>query len=74
MEMTAYSDAAAFTAEIAADPSAVGFLNSELRFHFSDYPRSVSIIALPHLQSDATLRRIALSARLSPREFYYVIR
>lgn len=35
MEMTTYSDAAVFTAEIAADPSAVGFLNSELHFPFS---------------------------------------
>lgn len=32
MEMTTYADAAVFTAEIAADPSAVGFMNSELRF------------------------------------------
>lgn len=31
MEMTSYVDAAVFTAEIAADPSAVGFLNGELR-------------------------------------------
>jgi len=34
MEMTTYADAAVFTAEIAADPSAVGFLNSELPFRF----------------------------------------
>jgi hypothetical protein len=34
MEMTTYADAAVFTAEIAADHSAVGFLNGELRFQF----------------------------------------
>lgn len=32
MEMTAYADAAAFTAEVAADPTAVGFLNGEAPF------------------------------------------
>lgn len=30
LDMTTYADAAAFTAEVAADPSAVGFLNGEL--------------------------------------------
>lgn len=34
MEMTTYADAAAFTAEIAADPTAVGFLNGETPFRF----------------------------------------
>jgi len=35
MEMTMYADAAAFTAEIAVDPSAVGFLSGELCFQYS---------------------------------------
>ena len=29
VEMTTYADTAAFTAEVAADPSAAGFLNCE---------------------------------------------
>lgn len=35
MEMTTYADAAAFTAEVAADPTAVGFLNGKLHYDFS---------------------------------------
>lgn len=50
MEMTSYADAAVFTAEVAADPSAVGFLNGEL--HFQSLPITANGYSSPWRQDN----------------------